>query len=124
MLDQMIDSKTTPNFESFTIIDPENAWQSVFFCSAPGVEGVPRQAGGLPRPAAPLGPWNGQVEVWIGVDQRGLHGSNRSCLLPQGSLDGLVGMQQCGVFHISTVQSCDNEFEKEIVHYISTSNAI
>lgn len=37
---------------------------------------------------------------------------------------GLVGMQQCGVFYISAPQGCENEFEKEIAHYISTSNTI
>lgn len=60
------------------------------FCRASGMEGVPRQASGLPRPAAPLGPWNGEVEVWVGVDQRGLHGSNWSRFLPQGDLEGLA----------------------------------
>lgn len=33
------------------------------FCPTAGVEGVPGQAGGLPRPAAPLGPRNGEVEI-------------------------------------------------------------
>lgn len=50
-----------------------------------GVERVPRQAGGLPGATAPLGPWNGEVEVWVGVDQRGFHGPDRSCFLPQGA---------------------------------------
>ena len=59
----------------------------VLFWSAvsPGVEGVPRQAGGVPWPPAPLGPRDGQVEVRVGVDQWGLHGSHRSSLLPQGN---------------------------------------
>lgn len=33
------------------------------FCAPAGVERVPRQAGGLPGPAAPLGPRNGEVEI-------------------------------------------------------------
>lgn len=61
-----------------------SVWFLTLFCPTTGVERVPRQAGGVSRPAAPLGPRDGEVEIRVRVDQRGLHGSNRSSLLPQG----------------------------------------
>lgn len=51
-----------------------------------GVEGIPRQAGGISRSTPFMGPRDGEVEVRVGVDQRGVDGVDRSCVLSQGTM--------------------------------------
>lgn len=50
-----------------------------------GVAGIPRQAGGISRSTPSVGSRDGEVEVRVRVDQRGVDGADRSCVLSQGT---------------------------------------